>query len=108
MIADFFKPFFSGIFLESQLETLSRMFELIYKMFGEAYATIPKAGIEGISKQLFRYLKNTTFKFNKKVFLVKEGEINHDDNKKLESHFTIVATDPIQLIDNVKNHRTEW
>ena len=34
IISDFFKPFFSGIFLETQLETSSRMFEFVYKMFG--------------------------------------------------------------------------
>jgi len=44
IITDFFKPFFSGIFLESQLETSSRMFEFVYKMFGEGQATLPKAG----------------------------------------------------------------
>jgi len=38
IIIDFFKPFFSGIFLEDTLETSSRMFEFVYKMFGEGYA----------------------------------------------------------------------
>lgn len=33
MINRFFKPFFSGIFLEPDLGTSSRMFEFIYKMF---------------------------------------------------------------------------
>ena len=32
IIDDFFKPFFSGIFLESNLDTSSRMFEFVYKM----------------------------------------------------------------------------
>ncbi|CAN0581271.1 unnamed protein product, partial [Ectocarpus sp. 12 AP-2014] len=42
IINDFFKPFFSGIFLEDQLETSSRMFEFVYKMFGEGSAALPK------------------------------------------------------------------
>ena len=42
IISKFFKPFFSGIFLEPELETSSRMFEFVYKMFGEGYATLPK------------------------------------------------------------------
>lgn len=108
MISDFFKPFFSGIFLETQLETSSRMFEFIYKMFGEGYATLPKAGIEAIPKQLLQNLKHTTFKFNTKVASIKDGEITLDDNKKLESHFTIVATDASHLISNSKNQATEW
>ncbi len=108
MISDFFKPFFSGIFLESQLETSSRMFEFVYKMFGEGDAAIPKAGIEAIPKQLLQNLKNTTFKFNTKVASIKDGEITLDDDEKIESHFTIVATDASNLIANLKKQATEW
>ncbi|MFT7331034.1 MAG: protoporphyrinogen oxidase [Roseivirga sp.] len=108
MITDFFTPFFSGIFLEKKLETSSRMFEFVYKMFGEGYAALPKAGIEAIPKQLFQNLKNTTFRFNTKVASIKEGEIVLADTTKLESHFTIVATEASNLIPNLKNQHTEW
>jgi protoporphyrinogen oxidase len=108
MINDFFKPFFSGIFLETELATSSRMFEFIYKMFGEGYAAIPKAGIEAIPKQLLQNLKNTTFKFNTKVTSLKDREIVLEDQSKLESHFTIVATDASKLISNLNNDITEW
>ena len=33
IITNFFKPFFTGIFLETELDTSSRMFEFVYKMF---------------------------------------------------------------------------
>ena len=33
IIDQFFKPFFSGIFLENELRTSSRMFEFIFKLF---------------------------------------------------------------------------
>ncbi|NEN22316.1 FAD-dependent oxidoreductase [Cryomorpha ignava] len=108
MINDFFKPFFSGIFLENKLDTSSRMFEFVYKMFGEGYATLPKAGIEAIPKQLSQNLKSTIFKFNTKVASLKDGEVTLDDNTKLENHFTIVATDASHLISNVKNQTTRW
>ena len=108
MITTFFKPFFSGIFLENKLETSSRMFEFVYKMFGEGYATLPKAGIEAIPKQLSQNLKNTTFKFNTKVASVKDREITLTDTTKLESHFTILATDANPLISNLKNQSTKW
>jgi protoporphyrinogen oxidase len=108
IINDFFSPFFSGIFLETQLNTSSRMFEFIYKMFGEGYATLPKAGIEAIPKQLAQNLKQTTFTFNTKVASLKDKMITLDNNTKLESHFTIVATDANNLIANLKNQSTEW
>jgi protoporphyrinogen oxidase len=108
IINDFFKPFFTGIFLEPHLKTSSRMFEFVYKMFGEGYAAIPKDGIEAIPKQLFRNLKNTTFKFNTKVTSLNGDEIMLEDNTKLESLFTIIATDINSLVSNINNTATEW
>jgi len=108
IITDFFKPFFSGIFLETQLETSSRMFEFIYKMFGEGDATIPKAGIEAIPKQLLNNLKTTIFKYNTKVTALKDGSIILDDGTQLESDYTIVATEASGLVSNLKQQSTEW
>ena len=108
IITDFFKPFFSGIFLETQLETSSRMFEFVYKMFGEGQATLPKAGIEAIPMQLLTNLKTTSFRYNTKVKSLKDGEITLKDDTKLESHYTIVATEASGLISNLKQHSTAW
>lgn len=108
MISQFFKPFFSGIFLESQLETSSRMFEFVYKMFGEGHAALPKSGMQAIPKQLFENLKTTTFNFNTKVALVKDGKIILSTNEILKSHFTIIATDASDLIPNSKERSTKW
>jgi protoporphyrinogen oxidase len=108
MISQFFTPFFSGIFLESQLETSSRMFEFVYKMFGEGFAALPKAGIEAIPMQLKANLKETNFRFDTKVTAVKDGKIFLDDTTELESHFTVIATAPSKLVANLKNQDTQW
>ncbi len=108
MINDFFKPFFSGIFLEPNLETSSRMFEFVYKMFGDGYAAVPKKGIQEIPNQLKSNLKYTTFKFNTPVKEVKDNHIILNDDKKIESHITIIATDASSLIGNLKNQETAW
>lgn len=108
MISKFFKPFFSGIFLEAECDTSSRMFEFVYKMFGEGSATLPKAGIEAIPKQLKNNLKQTIFKFNTQVKSVKAGKIILDDGTELESDFTIIATEPHGLISNLNNQKTPW
>lgn len=108
IINDFFKPFFSGIFLEPNLETSSRMFEFVYKMFGDGLAVLPKNGIQEIPNQLKEKLKNTTFKFNTRVKEVKDNQIILEDNTTLQSHITIIATDASPLIANLKNQETEW
>ncbi|MDA9254360.1 FAD-dependent oxidoreductase, partial [Flavobacteriaceae bacterium] len=89
MIAQFFSPFFTGIFLENKLTTSSRMFEFVFKMFGEGLAVIPKGGMEEISKQLVAKLSNTTFQFNTKVRTVSDEEIILNTGEKLASTATI-------------------
>ncbi len=76
VITKFFKPFFSGIFLEPELATSSRMFEFVYKMFGEGNAAIPVDGIDAIPRQLKKQLTQTKFKFSTPVARVEEGKIS--------------------------------
>jgi protoporphyrinogen oxidase len=108
IITDFFIPFFSGIFLENKLETSSRMFEFVYKMFGEGNAALPKDGIQAIPKQLFEKLKNTTCVFNTKVKSVENGNIKLESGETLKSNFTIIATQASGLVSNLKNQATLW
>jgi protoporphyrinogen oxidase len=108
IITDFFIPFFSGIFLENKLETSSRMFEFVYKMFGEGNAALPKDGIQAIPKQLFEKLKSTTIIFNTKVKSVENGNIKLESGETLKSNFTIIATQASGLVSNLKNQATLW
>ena len=108
MINDFFTPFFSGIFLENKLETSSRMFEFVYKMFGEGSAALPKGGIEEIPKQLLHQLKGTTIKYNTAVSSISDNKILLADGQELESDFIIIATEASSLIPNLKNQAIEW
>ncbi|GAA4272019.1 FAD-dependent oxidoreductase [Aquimarina gracilis] len=108
IIEQFFRPFFSGIFLEPDLQTSSRMFKFVYKMFGEGSAAIPKSGIAEITNQLVAKLDNTTFLFNTSVKKVEEGKIILGNGKDLVSHFTIVATEPSTVVPNLKNQQVDW
>ena len=108
MISKFFKPFFSGIFLEPNLETSSRMFEFVYKMFGEGNAALPKTGIEAIPLQLKAGLKQTQFLFTTKVESVEDGKIILGDGIELESNYTIIAAEASLLVSKLKNQEVEW
>lgn len=106
IIKKFFKPFFSGIFLESELQTSSRMFEFVYKMFGEGFAALPKSGIEAIPIQLKNNLKQTTFLYNTKVKEVGDGRIVLNEGTQLESHYTIIATESEGLLNEIQ--KLDW
>ncbi|SIQ63533.1 NAD(P)/FAD-dependent oxidoreductase [Maribacter ulvicola] len=108
MINDFFTPFFGGIFLENKLDTSSRMFEFVYKMFGEGSAALPKGGIKEIPKQLLKKLKNTTILYNTAVSSITDRKILLANGQELESEFIIIATEASSLIHNLKNQAIEW
>ena len=108
IIQNFFKPFFSGIFLEHELKTSSRKFEFVYKMFGEGSAAIPKKGIQTIANQLKAKLKHTEFNFNTPVKSIKDQELTLKDGAAKKFDFVIIATEASHLISNLNNQHTLW
>lgn len=108
IIKNFFTPFFSGIFLEDELYTSSRMFEFVFKMFGEGLALIPKGGIEDISIHLKDKLQKTEIHHNSFVSNVKGMEITMSDGKKIKTNYTIIATEPTNLVEGLKGQKVDW
>lgn len=108
IISDFFKPFFSGIFLEPDLSTSSRMFQFVYKMFGTGNAVLPKSGIAAIPKQLVAGLTKTKFVFQSQVASVTDGTVVFTDGKKETVDYTIIATEASHLVPNLRNQETSW
>jgi protoporphyrinogen oxidase len=91
IIRSFFKPFFTGIFLEEDLRTSSRMFEFVFKMFSEGYAALPLAGIGAISEQLTASLKTSQIQLQQRVRKVETGKITLENGQTLPSEATIVT-----------------
>ncbi len=108
IIKNFFTPFFSGIFLEDELYTSSRMFEFVFKMFGEGLALMPKGGIEDISIHLKDKLQKTKIHHNSFVSNVKDMEITMSDGKKIKTNYTIIATEPTNLVEGLKGQKVDW
>ncbi|MGV6832193.1 MAG: NAD(P)/FAD-dependent oxidoreductase [bacterium] len=108
IISQFFKPFFTGIFLEPELKTSSRLFEFVYKMFGEGLAVLPKDGIGAIAEQLQNQLKHTDFLLNTAVSSVHDDHLMLQDGSKLDTHFTIITKGASKLLPNLSNQSTSW
>tara|TARA_B110000037_G_scaffold188288_1_gene219525 strand:- start:50484 stop:51746 length:1263 start_codon:yes stop_codon:yes gene_type:complete len=108
IIDRFFKPFFAGIFLEPDLRTSSRMFEFVYKMFGEEYATIPKFGIGEISKQLKNKLLHTEFIFNCEVEEVTSDHILIHSGEKKPHKGVIITGNASSLLPSLKDQEIVW
>jgi len=97
MIARFYKPFFSGIFLENDLKTSSTMFDFVMKMFSEGDAAIPELGMEEIPKQLVAMLPEHSIQYNVKVTAIENNQIICENGSTLEAEKIIIATDAIGL-----------
>ena len=109
IIECFFRPFFAGIFLEPNLRTSSRMFEFVYKMFGEGYATIPQAGIGEISRHLKNKLKHTQFIFNTEVEEVTKDHIALRSSESKTHGGVIIAGNASAILpDRAENKDVEW
>ena len=108
MITRFFKPFFAGIFLEPDLTTSSRMFEFVYKMFGEGYATIPAGGIGKVADQLKSKLNNTEFRFNTTVTAVNDDSLTLASGETLPHNGVIVTSNAQKLITHAPQKDIAW
>jgi protoporphyrinogen oxidase len=91
----FFRPFMTGIFLEDNLNTSSRMFEFVFKMFGEGDAAIPAKGMGMIPKQLAGCLSPKELVFHQSVSAVDGGSVKTADGTNYQADFILIATDPL-------------
>jgi protoporphyrinogen oxidase len=107
ILNNFFRPFFGGIFLEDELQTSSRMFQFIFKMFSEGHAAIPEEGMQAIPDQLAKQLKKTEFRFNTTVASISENVIETSSGS-LEYDRVIVTVPPHALLPEYKQKATAF
>ncbi len=93
MIDRFYKPFFSGIFLENELTTSQRMFDFVMKMFSEGDAALPALGMEEIPKQLVTLLPENTILYNVKVIKIEGDKIHTEAGTTYETDKILIATE---------------
>lgn len=60
IIEAFFRPFFSGVFLERELKTSSRYFAFLFRMFSSGPVAVPEQGMGAIPRQMAEELKPGT------------------------------------------------
>jgi phytoene dehydrogenase-like protein len=100
MIDRFYKPFFSGIFLENELTTSSNMFDFVMKQFSTGDAAIPELGMEEIPKQLAALLPENSIQFETKVTAIENNTIYLENGSEMNSDIIVIATEAIGLAGN--------
>src|SRR3954469_1693763 len=92
MIDSFFRPFFGGIFLETELATSSRMLEFVFRMFSQGRAALPAAGIGAISEQLAGRLPAGAIRTGARVELIGEGRVVLTRGERVPAAAVVIAT----------------
>ena len=102
IISNFFVPFFRGIFLEPNLNTSSRMFEFVFKMFSIGNAAVPAKGMGEIPKMLRKQLSNTKIFFNSPVKEVQGSAIHMENGETYLADRVIIATQPDKVMPQLQ------
>lgn len=95
VIEQFFRPFFSGIFLEKDLATSAQMFRMVYRYFTLGNAALPACGMEAIPRQMAAKLGAAQIMLNTRVEYVRPGSVRLADGRELEAPRMVIATDAV-------------
>ncbi len=93
MIRRFFMPFFSGVFLEKNLETNSSFFKFLFSMFSKGDVVIPENGMQAIPEQIAKHLSVNKVRLNTPVLKIEGTTIYLENGETLESEKIVLATD---------------
>lgn len=100
MLENFFRPFLSGIFLENALETSSRMFEFVFKMFSEGATSIPALGMEEIPKQLLRHIPQKWIKTEHEAITILGQKVTCQNDAVYEAPLILIASEAAGIAGN--------
>lgn len=93
MLADFFEPFYGGVFLERELATSAAMFRLTFGAFARGLATLPSRGMEAIPAQLAAGLRHTVVHCGKIIDEVGPGHVRVAGEGKRQAAAVVVAVE---------------
>ncbi len=95
-IDHFFRPFFSGVFFESKLDTTSRMFEFVFRILSQGDGALPEEGIGALSQQLARGVSEEFVSLNTRVESVDKEGVRLDSGERISCRAVVLATDAQQ------------
>ncbi len=93
MVKRFFKPFFSGVCLDPEIQVSSRAFRYIFRMFAMGDVSIPALGMEAIPRQIGSSIETGRFRVGSKVQTVREGGVTLETGEELSCRKVVLAVD---------------
>ncbi|GAA0389095.1 NAD(P)/FAD-dependent oxidoreductase [Microbispora corallina] len=95
MIENLVRPFFSGVVLERELETSSRIFHLLWRSFARGTIGLPAGGMGRIPAQLAARLPDGAVRLETAVTAVTEDGVALAGGGDVPAGAVVVAADPL-------------
>ncbi len=93
VIANFFRPFFGGVFLDPNLQTSAQLFQFLFKQFAQGDAVLPARGMQAISEQIASYLPLQSIRLQTRVIGIENHKVYLSGGESLDADVVVVATD---------------
>lgn len=92
IIERFFRPFLGGIFLEDNLNTSTRMFEFVFRMFSQGNAALPANGMQAIPNQIAKALPENSIRLNTRVCNIDGQTVTLESGEAISADNIVLAT----------------
>ncbi|XP_071725647.1 15-cis-phytoene desaturase, chloroplastic/chromoplastic [Rutidosis leptorrhynchoides] len=107
----FFRPFFGGIFFDTELGTTSRLFDFVFKCLALGDNTLPANGISAIPEQLAAKLPSNSIVLNTRVASVEKSDLNYivrlENGDVLRAEFGVIVAveepEVVKLLAGISN-----
>ena len=93
VIARFFRPFFSGVFLDDLLSVSSRAFDYYFRMFADGMAAVPAKGMGEIPRQIAANLRPSVIGLNERVVSITNRLVVTAKGESILADAIVIATD---------------
>lgn len=93
MLTRFFRPFLSGVFLETALATPCWVFEHVWSAFSRGITALPRRGMGAIAQQLAAALPPGTIRLHQRVRQIERTSVRLESGETREGDALVIATD---------------
>ena len=88
----FIKPFFGGVFLDTELQTSRKMFDFYFKMLCEGTAFLPEEGMESLTGQMAAVFTGYELGLNTNIARIENGKVLLESGMEFTAPIIVVTT----------------
>ncbi len=93
MVDRFFRPWFSGVFLEKDLATSSRFFRYLFRIFALGEASLPRDGMGAIPKQLACEFPGSAIRLSTPVESLEANRVRLRSGENIDCRAIVLAVE---------------